>query len=333
MTNYILWAITILAMLYIYKLINDNKSDTNNLEIDYANIKKYFIGQYSFSLGVFPKNKPVLWVYMHNDNTVIPKVNSRWWPDFMSRNTENFNQPYQILTIKSIIENNGQDFNVAVIDDSNISQILPDWNVDLETVAIPIRAHLRTLAKAYILRRYGGLMIPSSFICKKSFIDIWDRISCNNSKHCMCVGEFVNRTSSSDIKLFITDPMFLGCIQDCKLMTEYINFLQIIYSSDFVAQTDFLGQSNKWLQKAVNNDKMYLVPAEKLGCSNVRDKQVFIEDLINSRDIDFDIDAYGIYIPWDEIINKTAFQWFARLSPRQVLDSNTVIGKHLLAYS
>ena len=110
MANYILWTITILSMLYIYKLIKDNGGLINNDKDNNQIVKKYYIGDDSFNLGAFPKNKPILWVYIHNDSTVIPKVNSRWWPDFMSRNTDNLNQPYQILTIKSIIEHNNKDF-------------------------------------------------------------------------------------------------------------------------------------------------------------------------------------------------------------------------------
>ena len=112
-----------------------------------------------------------------------------------------------------------------------------------------------------------------------------------------------------------------------------INYLQVIYSTDYVAQTDFLGQTNKWLQKEANDNNIYIIPAKKLGTSTIRNKQVFIQDLINSSYINLDEDKYGIYIPWDDIINRRAFQWFARLSPKQVLESDTVIGKHLLINS
>jgi hypothetical protein len=38
----------------------------------------------------------------------------------------------------------------------------------------------------------------------------------------------------------------------------------------------------------------------------------------------------GLYIPADEILKRTAFQWFARLSAKQALASDTIIGKYLL---
>ena len=52
--------------------------------------------------------------------------------------------------------------------------------------------------------------------------------------------------------------------------------------------------------------------------------------LISDSEIDIDKSAYGVYIPQNEILRRTNFQWFARQSPEQVLESNTMIGKYLL---
>jgi len=38
----------------------------------------------------------------------------------------------------------------------------------------------------------------------------------------------------------------------------------------------------------------------------------------------------GLYIPADEILKRTAYQWFARMSAKQALSSETMIGKYLL---
>jgi hypothetical protein len=67
-----------------------------------------------------------------------------------------------------------------------------------------------------------------------------------------------------------------------------------------------------------------------IGTKTVDGKPVIIEELLGEEDMDFNKEAYGIYIPEDQILNRLAYQWFARLSPRQVLTSNTVVGKYLL---
>ena len=41
-------------------------------------------------------------------------------------------------------------------------------------------------------------------------------------------------------------------------------------------------------------------------------------------------DAYGIVIPSEEILKRRNFEWFARLSEKQVLQSDTIIGNYLL---
>ena len=40
--------------------------------------------------------------------------------------------------------------------------------------------------------------------------------------------------------------------------------------------------------------------------------------------------TYGILIPSDEILKRRKYEWFSRLSHKQVLQSNTIIGNYLL---
>ena len=41
-------------------------------------------------------------------------------------------------------------------------------------------------------------------------------------------------------------------------------------------------------------------------------------------------DTYGVLIPADEILKRHKFEWFARLSEKQVLQSDTIIGNYIL---
>ena len=41
-------------------------------------------------------------------------------------------------------------------------------------------------------------------------------------------------------------------------------------------------------------------------------------------------DLYGILIPADELISRRKYEWFVRMSERQVLESNTIIGNYIL---
>ena len=75
---------------------------------------------------------------------------------------------------------------------------------------------------------------------------------------------------------------------------------------------------------------MNIIPAQLVGVSDIDGKQVTIERLMSNTFLNLCDKVQGLYIPADEILKRTAYQWFARQSAKQALNSNTVIGKYLL---
>ncbi len=47
--------------------------------------------------------------------------------------------------------------------------------------------------------------------------------------------------------------------------------------------------------------------------------------------MDLDKGAYGIYVPADEVLKRTKYQWFAQLSSAEEMKTNIVIVKHMKA--
>jgi hypothetical protein len=315
--------IVFFGLSYFYKKLKLDE-DTNTTEYYYKMVNKYLLNKNSLGIN----SKPFLWIHLHNDNTIIPEVNSRNWISFKSRNTKEFNQPYQYLTIKSIIDKCSDDFSICLIDDESFKKIIPNWSVDLNTIANPIKTHIRQLALANILNVYGGMFVPSSFICLKSLRPLYDA---NMDEDKMFVGEFLNNTSSISNN-FIPSNKLMGCNANNAKMKEYINYLEILNSTDFGAQSDFLGKPNEWLNNAVRNDDINNIDGLYIGTKKACGKPTLVDELVGSTHIDFHEKAVGIYIPWDELIQRTTLQWFSRMSPQQVLESNTVIGRRLLEY-
>ena len=62
----------------------------------------------------------------------------------------------------------------------------------------------------------------------------------------------------------------------------------------------------------------------------MNDTTILVDDLLSNEYIDLYPKAYGIYIPAKEIINRRHFEWFARLSPKQVLESKVIISKYIM---
>ena len=319
--EYVIFFIVFIVLSSIYK----------NLKLDEnKNTSKYYykmVNTYLLNGNNLGTNKPYLWIHLHCDNTITPAVNSRHWLNFGSRATTEINQPYQYLTIKSIIDKCGNDFNICLIDDKSFKKIIPDWSIDLDIVANPIKTHIRQLALCSLLNIYGGILLPSSFICLNNLKELYEN---NMRENKMFVGEFINRSENTNFNNLLPSTHFMGCNAGNVQMKEFIEYLEVLNSNDFTAEQDFLGKTNNWLLNAGQQDKINIINGRYIGTRKDCGKPVCVDELVGSSFIKFNCDAVGIYIPWNEIINRTSLQWFSRLSPQQVLESDTIIGKHLL---
>ena len=90
-------------------------------------------------------NRPKLWIHSTYEK------NARQWKDFYSRNTTDLNQPYIHLTIKSVINHCGNDFNICLIDDETFSRLIPTWDINMAAVPEPARAMYRELGLMKLL--------------------------------------------------------------------------------------------------------------------------------------------------------------------------------------
>jgi len=317
---YVLFIVIFLFInIYYHKLLNNENNSEMKKHIDYVN--KYLINNDNLE-----NSKPILWIYVENSNNVIPSKNQRRWLNFGSRNTNDLNMPFQNLTINSIINKCKNDFNIIIVDDNSFKNIIPNWNIDLNKVALPIKYHLRNLALMNTLYYYGGILVPSSFVCFKSLYELYYSSLCKSD---MFSFEFVNRTSSANVNKFIMQSNFIGCKQESENMKKYINYLTILNSKDFVAEQDFLGSANLWLE----NNNIMKIDGLYIGTKDSNGKMVIVDELINNTYLDIHQDSYGLYIPWYDIVNRNKFQWFARLNEKQVIESETNIGKYILLSS
>ena len=312
-----IYPITVSLILgYIYNKFKSVEEDDENMR-NYKTVKQYLLNDSSLAQS----KKPIIWVHM------IYETNARWWPSFASRNTDNLNQPYQYLTLKSIIDKCGEDFNVCLIDDETFSNILPGWNVDLSLVADPIRTKIRQLALARILYNYGGFLMPSSFICFQNILPLYTSFTENEK---MFVGELVTHTSASQQVNFFPDTKFMGCKKKCPLMKNYINYLETLTSKDFTAESNFVGATNRWCYERVLAGDIHMIPADMLGAKDENGKAITLEMLMSNNFLHLAKNVLGLYSPADEILKRSAYQWFARLSAKQALESDTMIGKYLV---
>ena len=329
-------AIAYLLIMIIGFIYNKYKK-TIDVEEQYSDgelIKKYLLNDTSLTNN----KKPILWVHIDFEK------NARKWESFGSRTTENLNQPYQYLTIRSIIEMCGDSFNVCLIDDESLIKIIPEWRTKVEDLPRPIRTHMRELGMATILHLYGGFVVPSSFIC---FLNLRNLYDAHLDKKTVDIGELRSTSSISAESQYSPSTKFMGCRRYDPLMKEYIEYLTQLISVDNTSEMDFTGEPSRWWMSKLNPASasasdcaapaptnkytVSLIPAEELGAKTTKNKPVLIEELLADVDIHLSPTTSGIYIPEQDILKRSKFQWFARLSPAQVLESNTLIGKYILA--
>ena len=323
--KYIIIFILFIGVSSIYKRMK-LAEDTRTNGYYHSMIEKYLLNKDNLGSAF----KPILWVYLQNENEIIPAVNSRFWINFGSRSTTNFNQPYQKLTIQSIINKCGNDFNVCLIDNSAFNILLPDWKMNLNKVSQPIKNHIQLIAITALLNAYGGMFIPSSFVCFKSLKSIYDAAIVSNK---ITVGQLHNRTSNESLPHTVAAyPIFMASSPANHIMQSFNNYLSILNTNNFTAEQDFLGSVNVWLENEIQKNNIISISGCDIGTQKSDLSLIYPEELVGSTYIDIADTAYGLYIPWDQLINRTALQWFVRLSPAQVLTSNTMIGKCILAH-
>ena len=315
-SKYIMYfVITItLGILYDkYKLYEQRETQVESYDV----VRKFLLNDD----GLGKSKKPIIWIHTTYD------INSRNWLDFYSRNSRDLNQPYIYLSIKTIVDKCGKDANICLIDDSSFQKLIPNWTVDVNMLADPIKSKIRELALARLLHFYGGYLVPNSFICFQDLTNYFNMLSSNNK---MFVGELVDRNSTSTYVNFFPNTKFMGCQKDCPIMKDYCSYLETLVSHDFTDESNFLGSSNKWINQMVQQGQVNVIPASLIGAKDANGEPVGIEKLISCCYLELDQNALGLYVPADELLKRNMFNWFARLSPRQAIGSDTIIGKYLL---
>jgi hypothetical protein len=314
--NYIILAIIIIALGILYQKFCEKQSllvpEDNSSEI-----RKYLLNESSLAKS----KKPILWIHVPHE------YNSRDWLSFGSRSSFEVNQPYLYLTVRSIIKNCDQSFHICIIDDKSFANLIPDWNIDLTLVADPILSNIRQLALAKLLYAYGGVCVPISFLCCKDLVGLYEK-GTNGDTMFVCENVCMNITSTTD--MFCPDARFFGAKKNSRILSEYIEFIQRQISDDYTAQTEFLGDFDRWCNKKITAKRMRLIPGTDVGTKTVDEAPVTVDTLLSEDYIHFYPRMYGIWIPADKILKRVKFEWFARMSPQQIFQGNFILAKYIV---
>lgn len=265
----------------------------------------------------FNGEKPFLWI------PLVHQHNARRWDNFYSRTSTRLNQPYIQATVQSIIQTCSPHFNVCILDDSSYEKLVPNWTTDITQLPEPIRTHMRNLAQMKLLYTYGGLMVPPSFLCLKSLHDAY--LQCSP----LVAFEDINRGSSSVHTVFAPSFSFYGCTPNCKQMLDGIHYFEKLVSRNHTDEIMFWDEWSRWLEKQRQENSLTLIDGETIGVKREK-REISIEEMLseqNGYDL-FKQIQYGILLPQDQILKRTNYQWFSRMSIEQIKHSNLAISDY-----
>lgn len=212
--KYILAFVALLVLGIFGEQIRNMLAGKNGDKDNYEQVKQYLLNE----SPLYGYNRPKLWIHTKYE------YNARKWKSFYSRSSYDLNQPYIHLTIKSIINHCGDDFNVCLIDDDSFSNLIPTWDVDMSKTVEPVKTHLRELGMTQLLYYYGGLVVPNSFICCKNLMPLYlDGIGENKQ---FFVTERPNMYCDNLKHIFMPDCYIMGAGKSCESVKSYVEYLK-----------------------------------------------------------------------------------------------------------
>lgn len=309
--------IILLCVLGVLSLLSKQiriKEENNIKEFNSKSIKKYLLEHNE----IIKSSKPLLWIHIPRE------INARKWENFGSPNSDNLNMPFIYLTIRSIIENCNKSFTICLIDDDSFAKLLPGWEIDLHKINNPILDNVRTLGFLKILYLYGGLLCPNSFLCQRDLIDLYNLSYTNNIVVCF---EKLNLGTSHILSNYVPNIRFLASYPQNNTIKELSNYMESLISKDISQESVFLERIGMECEKYVEKQLISKQEGSLIGIKNSNNKDITLDDLLNSSFVNFDNNKYGIFIP---LINRHKYEWFLYLNAHEIFNSDTIIGKQLL---
>ena len=315
-------SITLLLIIsYLYDKYKSNIDNDKKFD-DFQIVKQFLLGESKEITNLKNSSKPILWIHINYEK------NSRNWESFLSRSNNNLNLPYFYFTLRSIISKNNEDFNICIIDDSTICKLLEreEFEYNLEKISYPRIEIIRLIALSKLVNKYGGLVVPPSFLSFQSFKNINSIINNN----ILVFGENKNSSVTYNEYPFIPDYNIFGSLKNNKELNNFIEYLENLATKHFTNESLFIGNINNYLLNKFRKNDIALIKSEYLGLKNIDNNEIYLDDLFKTDLIKFNKNSYGLYIPTNILLNRDNFSWFSYLSIDEILNSDFILAKLLI---
>ncbi len=270
-------------------------------------------------------NKPILWLFVDH------KYNARKWSSFFSRGNFDVNIPLMDLTTDSIVKKNHEDFHVCFIDDHSFKELLPGWSIDLSKVGSPMKDKIRYRGIISLLHEYGGLLVPTSFLCMKSLKPIHD--ACVRDKKPL-VAENQNFYDYTGKEPSMIDGKFMCANKGCQVLQEYKEYLARVISDDYTDESVFLNDFNRWLSLRMRDGRITPLDGRLVGTKNQEGELLSLSVWNGSESLELvhHKNLFGIWIPIEQLLRYKDKQALCYLSQGELLNSKSqlALSKYLI---
>jgi hypothetical protein len=305
LTIYILILIGFIILLNYNYYANKKKDRIRRLKDETIDIDYFFYDTEKLTNS----KKRKLWIHIPHEK------NSRKWAEFGERNSNDLNQPYLLLCLKSIIDNCSQKYDIIIFNDTNMCDILADMNIDLSKLSGSLLDKHREICLLEILYRHGGVMVPPSLFLTNSLHII-------DNEESWYVTEFRN---SKNISHLNTQPSIklTGSNKKNEKLRHYIDYLNKILVQDF-------GESSlAYNQNYLTVNSVPTLSGKLIGTVDIFGDTINLDDLMSDKPIKLCKTNIGLYIPADELLHRKLYQWFCYLNEEQVLKANVFISEYM----
>jgi hypothetical protein len=112
-----------------------------------------------------------------------------------------------------------------------------------------------------LLQMYGGMICPISFLCIKDLIGLYNK-GVSGNRLFLC--ETVDRNITSTEFNFYPNLIFSGAPRECQTVDNLIEFMTRTISVDYTAESQFLGDFNRWCEARIRSGEINIIPLDKI---------------------------------------------------------------------
>jgi hypothetical protein len=184
--------------------------------------------------------------------------------------------------------------------------------LDLSTFSGDVLEKQRQLYILEILYEYGGVLLPPTLYMRNNLKkqDVLDR---------WFVCDQLN-TSNESTSTNLPSTVITGATAKDPQLREYIDYLAKDPKEEYTV--------NYFKTKSI-----FTLDGSLFGMKTILDEPVTLDDLMSNKKLRLPDYNIGLYMPCRELLDRTLYQWFCKMSEKQVLETHCAFSYYMLENS